>query len=103
MVKSTKRCLREIIDQEQFSLDEMHAAVVEIKGIIDSRPISYLDSDYVEELLLRSHLLTGHWKLNLTDNLAYSEDDRDQEFAVSDGTLWKRARDLSSVLNHFWR
>ena len=52
MVKSTKRCLRKIIGQAQFSFDEMHTAIVEIEGIINSPPIFNLSSDDVEELLM---------------------------------------------------
>ena len=51
---ATKRCLRKTVGRARFSLDEMHTAIVEI---INSRPISYLESDDVEEPLTPSHLL----------------------------------------------
>ena len=75
MVKSTKRCLRKIVGQARFSFDEMHTALVEIEGIINSRPISYLSSDDVEEPLTPSHLLVGRRILNLPDHLNYHAED----------------------------
>ena len=103
MVKSTKRCLRKIVGQARFSFDEMHTALVEIEGIINSRPISYLSSDDVEEPLTPSHLLVGRRILNLPDHLNYHAEDGDDEFEITDETLQRRAKHLSSVLNHFWK
>ena len=81
----------------------MHTALVEIERIINSRPISYLSSDDVEEPLTPSHLLVGHRILNLPDHLNYHEEDGDEEFQITDETLQRRAKHLSSVLNHFWK
>ena len=38
--------INEAVSQEgdMFSYDEMHTAIVEIKGVINSRPLSYLNS-----------------------------------------------------------
>ena len=102
MVKSTKRCLRKTIGQSRFSFDELHTIIVEIEGIINSRPISYLDSDDVEEPLTPSHLLVGRRLLNLPDKLTHYEEG-DEEFEVTDEAMQRRARHLNSVLNHFWR
>ena len=101
LVKSTKRCLRKTIGQARFSFDELLTVIVEIEGIINSRPISYLNSDDIEEPLTPSHLLVGRRILNLPDNLAHYEEG-DEEFEVTDEVLQRRARYLSSVLNHFW-
>ena len=56
---SGSESLRKTIGQSRFSFYELHTIIVEIEGIINSRPISYLDSDDVEELLTPSHLLVG--------------------------------------------
>ena len=92
MDKSTKRCLRKIIGQAQFSFGEIHTAIVEIEGVINSCPISYLSSDDVEEPLTPSHLPVGRRILNLPDSLTYYEDDGDEEFR----SLAKHCRELST-------
>ena len=102
MVKSTKRCLRKIVGQARFSFDELHTTIVEIEGIINSRPISYLNSGDTEEPLTPSHLLVGRRILNLPDNLTHLEEG-DEDFEVTDEALQRRAKHLSSVLNHFWK
>ena len=102
MVKSTKRCLRKVICQAKFSYDEMHTAIVEIKGVINSRPLSYLNSGDTEEPLTPSHLLTGRRILSLPDNLTCF-DLGDEDFEVTDESLQRRAKHLNRVLNHFWK
>ena len=100
LIKSTKRCLRKMIGQAKFLYDEMHTAIVEIEAIINSRPLSYVSSDDIEEPLTPSHLLVGRRILSLPDNLNYLELD---DFEVSDVSVQRRAKHLNSVLNHFWR
>ena len=102
MVKSTKRCLRKIVGRANFCYEEMYTAVVEIEAIINSRPLTFLCADDVEEPLTPSHLIVGRRLLSLPDNLEYSEPD-DEDFKVTGGSLQRRARYLNSVLNHFWR
>lgn len=41
LIKSTKRCLRKMVGQANFNHDELLTAVVEIKAIINARPLSY--------------------------------------------------------------
>ena len=103
MIQSMKRCLRKVIGQARFSFDELHTVTVEIEGILNSRPISYLNSDDVEEPLTPSHLLVGRRILNLPDNLICYEEAGDEEFEVTSKVLQRRAKHLSNVLNHFWR
>ena len=71
MIKSTKRCLRKMIGQAKFSFDEMHTAIVEIESIINSRPLTFLNSDDTEEPLTPSHLMVGRRILSLPDNLTH--------------------------------
>ena len=71
MIKSVKRCLTKVIGQAKFSLDELQTAVVEVEAIINSRPLSYVSSDDLEEPLTPSHLLTGRRVLSLLNHLSY--------------------------------
>jgi hypothetical protein len=81
---------------------EMHTAIVEIEAIINSRPLTFLNSDDTEEPLTPSHLLVGRRILSLPDNLTYFEPE-DENFEVTDESLQRRAKHLNSVLNHFWK
>ena len=40
-----------MLGQAKFSRDEMHTALVEIEAILNSRPLSYINSDETEEPL----------------------------------------------------
>ena len=69
MVKSTKRCLRKMIGRAQLTLDELLTAFVEIEAVINSRPLSYVSGEDVEESLTPSHLLVGRRILSLLDHI----------------------------------
>ena len=45
MVKSVKRCLKKVIGNARFSLDEMLTVLVEIEGTLNSRPLTYDDNN----------------------------------------------------------
>lgn len=102
LIKSTKRCLRKVVGTARFSYDEMHTAVVEIEAIVNSRPLSYVHPDDLEQPLTPSHLLVGRRLLSLPDHLTYLEPE-DEDFELSTESLQRRAKHLSSVLNHFWK
>lgn len=59
MVRSTKRCLKKIVGRAKLSYDELLTAITEVEMIINSRPLTYLSSDDVEEPLTPAHFLTG--------------------------------------------
>ena len=102
LVKSVKRCLCKIIGQAKFSYDELNTALVEVEAVVNSRPLTYVSSDDLEEPLTPSHLLVGCRLLSLPDDLCYMVDKDDEEFTVTDDTLRKRAKHLNNVVNHFW-
>ena len=103
LIWSTKRCLRKVIGQAKLSYDELINAVAEIESIINSRPLSYVTPDDVEEPLTPSHLLMGRCVLSLPGNLNYQGDIQDSDFKVSSGELSRRLKHLSNTLNQFWR
>ena len=55
LVKSTKRCLRKVIGTARLSYDELLTVVTEVEGVLNSRPLTYVSSEDVEEPLTPSH------------------------------------------------
>ena len=102
MVKSTKRCLRKLIGKAQFSYDELVTALAEIEFVINSRPLTYVSADDVEEPLTPSHLLVGRRILDLPDHLSHLDNLADEDFSLDSSHLTRRMKHLSNTLNHFW-
>ncbi len=69
LVKFTKRCLRKVVGQAKLSYDELLTAITEVEAVINSRPLSYISMDDLEEPLTPSHLLVGRRILSLPDHL----------------------------------
>ena len=74
MVKSTKRCLRKTIRRAKLTYDELLTAITEVEMILNSRPLSYVSAENIEEPLTASHLKIGRRVLSLPNIvLHYSE------------------------------
>ena len=101
LVRSTKRCLRKIVGQAKLTYDELLTAIVEVEAVLNSRPISYVSTDDIEEPLTPSHLLTGRRILSLPDHLCRSSED-DQDCNPGPEVLTKCAKHLNKVLDRFW-
>ena len=67
MIKSVKRCLRKIIGRARLCYDELLTALTEVEMIVNSRPLSYVSTEDIEEPLTPSHLLVGQRILSLPD------------------------------------
>ena len=101
MIRSTKRCLKKVIGRAKLDYDELLTIVTEVEMIINSRPLSYVTPDDLEEPLTPAHFLTGKRTMSLPDSLCH-EQDWDDDIQVSVPLLSKRMRHLNSILNHFW-
>ena len=84
LIQSTKRCLRKIIGQASFSYDELLTAVIEVEGVLNSRPLSYVSVDDLDEPLTPSHLLSGRRILSLPDHLYCEPDEEDFDVEQED-------------------
>jgi len=83
-----------------MTYDELLTAVTEAEMIINSRPLSYVSTEDIEEPLTPSHLLVGHRVLSLPDpSRTCGEDSID----VSQETLSKRAKHLGKIMEQFWK
>ena len=70
MVKSTKRCLRKAVGRSRLYYDEALTILTEIEGVINSRPLTYIAADDLDEPLTPSHFLCGRRILTLPDGLS---------------------------------
>ena len=66
-IKSAKHCLRKMLGRATLTYDELLTLVVETEAVLNSRPLSYVSSDDLEEPMTPSHLLIGYRVLSLPD------------------------------------
>ena len=97
MIKSAKRCLKKSTGKNCLSYGELHTLVVEIEAVLNSRPLTYVASEDIEEPLTPSHRLVGYRILTLPDPPITEEDDSGDS---PDG-LTRRASHLTRTLRHF--
>ena len=83
LIRSVKRCLRKVIGRAKLSFDELLTVVTEAEMIVNSRPLSYVTSEDLDEPITPSHLLIGRRILSVPDNLCYSDDDETYEVNTS--------------------
>ena len=98
MVRSTKRCLRKILGQAKLSEDELLTAITEVEMVINSRPLSYMSADDIEEPLTPSHLMVGRRLMSVPDHIPDVDLD---EFEPSPDVLTRRANKICPLLTDF--
>ena len=98
MVRSTKRCLKKKIGRANLSYDELLTAVTEVESVVNSRPLSYITPDDLED---PAHFLAGRRLLNLPTPSKDTDVDNDVE--VSPQYFTRRWKHLNKVLNGFWQ
>ena len=104
MIKSVKRCLRKIIGRARLCYDELLTALTEVEMIVNSRPLSYVSTEDIEEPLTPSHLLVGQRILSLPDiTLRQSVHETDYIIELTSDSLSRRMNYLRKTLNHFWK
>ena len=69
MVRSMKRCLKKTIGGAKLTYEKLMTVTVEVEMILNSRPLSFVSSEDVDEPLTPSHLLHGRRLLNLPDSV----------------------------------
>ena len=74
--------------------------VAEVEMMLNSRPLSYVSTEDLEEPLTPLHLLMGHRVLSLPDP-SYVHPEDDDWHSVSKESLSNRLRHLSMTMQHF--
>ncbi len=101
MVRSVKRCLKKTIGKAVLSYDELLTAVTEVEMILNSRPLSYVSTEDIEEPLTPSHFLIGRRVLSLPDAIPSEHEEDDVE--ISQNYLTRRVKYMNRTLDHFWK
>ena len=96
LVQTVKRSLRKILFRASVNYEELQTIIVEIEGIVNSRPLTYIYDDSVDEILTPSHLLLGRRLLSKF------EEDFDDGNKVDNTILTKRMKHLKSLSENFW-
>ena len=96
MVKLVKRCLKKVIGNAHITYEELETVVIEIEGVLNSRPLAYLYDDISEEPLTPSTLVIGHRLLT------QSQFQNVTDLESSKTSLVKRSKYLKQLLQHFW-
>ena len=102
LVRSTKRCLRKMVGRAKLQYEELLTMLSEIEMVINSRPLSYVSANDLEEPLTPSHLIMGRRLLSLPDHLMYC-DQEDYDPTTTPAMLTKRMRFLNSMISRFWK
>ena len=98
MIKSTKRCLKKTLGKARLTYEELCTVLAEVECILNSRPLTYMYPDELEEPLTPSHLISGRRMLSLPDtNTRGMVNPTSTQETVS-----RRARYLQTLMNHFW-
>ena len=99
MIKSAKRCLKKSVGRASLTYDELLTLVTEIEAVLNSRPLTYVSTDDLEEPLTPSHLLLGYRVLSLPDPTLSNDPDYDE----SANDLGRRMKHLLKTSEKFWK
>ena len=102
MVRSTKHCLKKMIDPTKLSYDELLNILAEVEAIVNSRTLSYVSPRDLKEPLTLSHLFVGRRLLSLPDSSYYEQKMGDETFMTPE-VLNKRMVLLNRLMQTFWQ
>ena len=93
---------QKIIGQARLSHDELITALTEVEMVLNSRPLSYVAADDLEEPLTPSHLLCGRRLMTNPDYLTSEQVDDEETFEINPDGLSVRVKHLNHTLDQFW-
>ena len=102
IIQSIKKCLKRVLGKATMTHNELVTVLVEVEAALNSRPISYLSSEDLDEPLTPSHLLTGRRILSIPVPMT-DEEDPDFVDVSTRVALTGHMHQLNRVLEHFWK
>ena len=99
LIQGVKTCLKTLLGSALLLYDELHTAIVEIEGVLNSRPHTYQYPGDLEQPLTPSHLILGKILLQLPFMTPDKPEERD--FHETPDMVQKCAAYQSKVLFHY--
>ncbi|XP_065054025.1 uncharacterized protein LOC135682870 [Rhopilema esculentum] len=93
-VRLVKRCLKKSLGNAKLTYEELETELIEIEGVLNSRPLTYVYNELGEVPLTPAHLFMGR---RLLDRTSCGEEETGSEVLK----LSKRSRYLASVIDKF--
>ena len=94
MVGCVKRCLRKVLGNARLTSDELFTVLIEVKGTLNSHPLTYEYDESGEKVLTPWHLIFGRRIKTVLDEIV---EDKEGESRYT-----RRFKYLSVRLAHFW-
>ena len=101
LIVCTKRCLKKTIGRANLTFDELRTVITEVEAVVNSRPLTFIHADDLEELLTPSHLILGFRVLSLPD--PFLPDDLDPDYNQTHACASRRMRYAMTSCQHFWQ
>ena len=97
MVQAVKRSLQKVLFRAAVNYEELQTVIIEIEGVINSRPLTYIYNE-VEDVLTPSHLLLGRRLLSESTTTWHKPEDE-----PNNAKLTKRMKYLQKLADHYWK
>ena len=99
LVHSTKRILRKALFRATVTYEELLTLIVEIEGILNCRPITYVYNDEFSEPLTPSHLI---YEYRILSTKSINDQNLLESEQFSNCNLSKRIKYLHNLLGSYW-
>ena len=74
-IRVVKRCLKKVLKGAKLSLDELNTVIIEVEGIVNNRPLTYIDNEDFNEPITPNHLIIGQRLSTLDDQQSVADED----------------------------
>ena len=100
LVKSVKRCLKKILGKACITYEELLTVLTEIECVLNSRQLTYVSTEDLEEPLTPSHLLCGRRLLSVPSS--DTSEPIDPDWTPKSEEFTRRVVYLQRLIDNFW-